>query len=118
MVGLRESALSSGLSNTYVQWATVSPSDAMSATRSEGNGDATRDHTTCLIKSALIASALIPAIGLVANDAHADNLAPLDANDGTAKALGYVADASKGRHGCPSHVQGGPALRDLCSVPG
>ena len=48
-----------------------------------------------LIKSALIASALIPAIGLVANDSHADNLTPLDANDGTAKALGYVADASK-----------------------
>src|SRR4029077_11613269 len=48
-----------------------------------------------LIKSALIASALIPTLGLVANDSHADNLTPLDANDGTAKALGYVADASK-----------------------
>ena len=47
-----------------------------------------------LIKRALLASAFVPALGLIARQSHAADLTPLDANDPTAKALAYVADAS------------------------
>ena len=43
----------------------------------------------------ILASALVPALGLLAKDGHAAELAPLDASDPVAKALGFVTDASK-----------------------
>lgn len=46
-----------------------------------------------LVKSGLIAGALVPAIGLIGNAEAA--LTPLDPNDPTAKALGFETDASK-----------------------
>jgi len=48
-----------------------------------------------IVKSGLIAGALVPALGLVGNAAGAAALPALDPNDPTAKALGYVTDASK-----------------------
>lgn len=48
-----------------------------------------------MVKGGLIASALVPTIGLIGNTACAAGLTPLDPNDPTAKALGFVADASK-----------------------
>jgi hypothetical protein len=49
-----------------------------------------------LVKSGLIAGALVPAIGLIGNTGQAaDALTPLDPNDPTAKSLKFVADASK-----------------------
>jgi hypothetical protein len=48
-----------------------------------------------IVKSGLIAGALVPAFGLIGGTAGAAALTPLDANDPTAKALGFVADASK-----------------------
>ncbi len=48
-----------------------------------------------VVKGGLIAGAFIPALGLLANSAVADGLPMLDANDPTAKALGFVANASK-----------------------
>ncbi len=47
-----------------------------------------------LVKRGLIAGALVPAIGLIGNNAEAA-LTPLDPNDPTAKALGFETDASK-----------------------
>jgi High potential iron-sulfur protein len=48
-----------------------------------------------IVKSGLIAGALLPAVGLVSHDAAAAALPPLDPSDPTAKALGFVNDASK-----------------------
>jgi hypothetical protein len=48
-----------------------------------------------LVKGGLIAGALLPAIGLVSRYATAAALPPLDPNDPTAKALGFVSDATK-----------------------
>jgi hypothetical protein len=48
-----------------------------------------------LVKGGLIAGALVPAIGLIGNRAEAAGLPELDPNDPTAKALGFVTDASK-----------------------
>src|SRR5450631_257435 len=48
-----------------------------------------------IVKSGLIAGALVPAFGLIAGTAGAAALTPLDANDPTAKALGFVTDAAK-----------------------
>jgi High potential iron-sulfur protein len=48
-----------------------------------------------IIKGGLIAGALLPAMSLVSRDAQAAPLPPLDPNDPTAKALGYVPDATK-----------------------
>jgi hypothetical protein len=49
-----------------------------------------------LVKRGLIAGALIPAFGFVANtEAAAPALPPLDPKDPTATALGFVTDASK-----------------------
>ena len=48
-----------------------------------------------MVKGSLIAGALVPALGLIGNSAQAADLTPLDAADPTAKALGFVADASK-----------------------
>jgi High potential iron-sulfur protein len=48
-----------------------------------------------LVKSGLIAGALVPAIGLMGRPAQADALTPLDPSDPTAKSLGFVTDASK-----------------------
>jgi hypothetical protein len=48
-----------------------------------------------IVKSGLIAGALVPAFGLIANTAGAAALPALDPNDPTAKALGFVNDASK-----------------------
>jgi hypothetical protein len=47
-----------------------------------------------LVKRGLIAGALVPAIGLIGNNAEAA-LTPLDPSDPTAKALGFETDASK-----------------------
>ena len=48
-----------------------------------------------IVKSGLIAGALLPAIGLVGQEAAAAPLPPLDTNDPTAKALGYVNEGSQ-----------------------
>src|SRR5580692_200768 len=48
-----------------------------------------------MVKSGLIAGALVPAFGLIGGTAGAAALTPLDANDPTAKALGFVSDATK-----------------------
>ncbi len=47
-----------------------------------------------LVKSGLIAGALVPAIGLIGSNASAA-LPPLDPNDPTAKGLAFVTDATK-----------------------
>ena len=48
-----------------------------------------------IVKGGLIAGALVPAFGLIGNVAGAAALPLLDANDPTAKALGFVADSTK-----------------------
>lgn len=48
-----------------------------------------------IVKSGLIAGALAPAFGLLGRTAGAAALTPLDPNDPTAKALGFVPDATK-----------------------
>jgi len=48
-----------------------------------------------IVKSGLIAGALVPTFGLMAGTAGAAALTPLDVNDPTAKALGFVSDATK-----------------------
>lgn len=48
-----------------------------------------------IVKSGLIAGALIPAMGLMSNTACAAGLPPLDPKDPTAQALGYTSDATK-----------------------
>jgi len=48
-----------------------------------------------IVKGGLIAGALIPGIGLMANSAAAAGLPALDPKDPTAQALGYTTDASK-----------------------
>jgi hypothetical protein len=48
-----------------------------------------------IVKSGLIAGTLVPAFGLIGGTAGAAALTLLDANDPTAKALNYVADATK-----------------------
>ena len=48
-----------------------------------------------VVKGGLIAGALLPAMGLVAERAAAAALPPLDPKDPTAQALGFVTDASK-----------------------
>jgi High potential iron-sulfur protein len=55
----------------------------------------TKYSRRAIVKSGLIAGALIPAATLVSYSANAVALPPLDPNDPTAKALGFVADASK-----------------------
>jgi High potential iron-sulfur protein len=47
-----------------------------------------------LLKFGLIASQALPLAGLISS-AHAADLPPLDPNDPTAKALGFVVDSSK-----------------------
>jgi len=48
-----------------------------------------------IVKSGLIAGALVPALGLIGGTAGAAALTPLDPSDPTAKALGFVNDATK-----------------------
>lgn len=48
-----------------------------------------------IVKGGLIAGALVPVFGLIGATAGAAALPPLDPNDPTAKALGFVPDASK-----------------------
>lgn len=48
-----------------------------------------------LVKSGLIAGALIPAVGLMSNTADAAGLPPLDPKDPTAQALGFTTDGAK-----------------------
>jgi hypothetical protein len=48
-----------------------------------------------LVKGGLIAGALLPTLSLTSGNASAAALPPLDPNDPTAKALGFVNDASK-----------------------
>src|SRR5262245_43659632 len=48
-----------------------------------------------LIRSAFLAGAFVPALGLTARETPAADLTPLDTNDPTAKALAYTTDASK-----------------------
>ena len=48
-----------------------------------------------IVKSGLIAGALVPAFGLIGGTAGAAALTPLDPGDPTAKALGFVSDATK-----------------------
>jgi len=48
-----------------------------------------------IVKSGLIAGALLPAVGLISRNAGAATLPPLDPNDPTAKALAFVNDATK-----------------------
>jgi hypothetical protein len=48
-----------------------------------------------LVKSGLIAGTLLPTLSLMSSQVSAAALPPLDPNDPTAKALGFVTDASK-----------------------
>lgn len=48
-----------------------------------------------IVKSGIIAGALLPVVGLGSRNAAAAALPPLDPNDPTAKALGFVNDATK-----------------------
>ncbi|MEO7206179.1 MAG: high-potential iron-sulfur protein [Steroidobacteraceae bacterium] len=48
-----------------------------------------------IVKSGLIAGALLPTVALLSSNANAAALPALDPNDPTAKALGFVTDASK-----------------------
>lgn len=48
-----------------------------------------------LVKSGLIAGALLPSMSLLSGHAAAASLPALDPNDPTAKALGFATDASK-----------------------
>lgn len=48
-----------------------------------------------IIKTGLIAGALLPGIGLLSREAAAAALPPLDPSDPTAKALGFTNDAGK-----------------------
>jgi High potential iron-sulfur protein len=48
-----------------------------------------------IVKSGLIAGALLPTLSVLSGNAAAAGLPPLDPNDPTAKALGFVNDASK-----------------------
>lgn len=48
-----------------------------------------------ILKTGLAVGALVPALGLMTSTAGAADLPPLDANDPTAKALGYVTDTTK-----------------------
>jgi hypothetical protein len=48
-----------------------------------------------LVKSGLIAGAVIPTLGLMTRSATAAGLPPLDPKDPTAQSLGFVLDASK-----------------------
>jgi hypothetical protein len=48
-----------------------------------------------IVKSGLIAGALIPAVGLMSNTVDAASLPTLDPKDPTAQALGYTPDATK-----------------------
>ncbi len=48
-----------------------------------------------IVKGGLIAGALIPAVGLMANSATAAGLPPLDPKDPTAQSLGFTPDATK-----------------------
>ena len=48
-----------------------------------------------IVKGGLLAGALVPALGLIGGAANAAGMPPLDTNDPTAKALGFVTDAAK-----------------------
>ena len=48
-----------------------------------------------IVKGGLIAGSMIPVLALPAWNARAAALPPLDANDPTAKSLGFVVDATK-----------------------
>ncbi len=48
-----------------------------------------------LVKSGIIAGGFIPVLGLLADNASAAALPPLDPKDPTAQALGFVTDATK-----------------------
>ena len=48
-----------------------------------------------IVKSGLIAGAVLPTVGFLSRSAAAATLPPLDPNDPTAKALGFVNDATK-----------------------
>jgi hypothetical protein len=48
-----------------------------------------------IVKSGFIAGALLPTVGLMSRNAAAATLPPLDPSDPTAKALGFVNDATK-----------------------
>jgi High potential iron-sulfur protein len=48
-----------------------------------------------IVKSGLLAGALLPATGLLSRHAVAATLPPVDPSDPTAKALGFVTDGSK-----------------------
>jgi hypothetical protein len=48
-----------------------------------------------IVKSGLLAGALLPTVGLISRNAAGAALPALDPNDPTAKALGFVTDATK-----------------------
>jgi hypothetical protein len=47
------------------------------------------------MRSGLLAGALVPVLGLIAEDSRAAALTPLDPNDPVAKSLDFMTDASK-----------------------
>jgi hypothetical protein len=81
-----------------------------------------------MVKSGLIAGALVPAIGLIGNAARADSLTPLDPNDPMAKSLSFTTDASKvsasanptykagQKCGTCAQYQGGSATTGGCNI--
>jgi len=57
-----------------------------------------------LVKGGLAAGALLPVFGLLADNAGAAGLPPLDPSDPTAKSLGFVTDTTKVDAGAnPTH---------------
>jgi hypothetical protein len=82
-----------------------------------------------LVKGGLIAGALVPAFGLIAESAAAaDALTPLDPNDAMAKSLSFVTDATKvnasanptykpgQKCGTCAQFQGGSAASGGCNI--
>jgi hypothetical protein len=54
----------------------------------------TKMSRRAIVKSGLMAGALVPALGLIGASARAAALPPLDPNDPTAKGLDFTADAA------------------------
>ena len=58
-----------------------------------------------LVKSGMLAGAMIPAFGLLANTVALAQTVPLDPNDATAKALGYVVASTNPAQTCANCAQ-------------
>ena len=71
-----------------------------------------------LVKSGLIAGALLPSLSLLSANAAAASLPALDPNDPTAKALGFTTDASKVDSKTHPTFKPGQKCGNLRAIPG